>query len=359
MKKPVCICLLLALLLSGCGMITQEPVQTPAPTAQPSMPAPTPEPTPEPSPEPTPEPSPTPTPEPETLTGWAVGSRVGVVYKTLERGMELPVIGEDGDYYVVELDGTRCYIWKYFFDAGQRAEWQPIIYSKGSISLYPMVYLEGEPVGHANYGKALRVVDDLGPIALVECDGVQGYVLRSETSVFDLWGGGYTGGGQDGGDIELSFRTGQRGGVVRLSSVQNGTVLGEGTEAYLAVLEEGDWVQVLSWDEEKCALYLDGLLGTVPRWAVRLEDEEPYEVWDGYTGYQTLIFKDYRLLEQAEELGANTRVHVLLDLGDRLLIAIDVKLYYVSADSVKDSPYVYDNGGGGGGTGGDWTDPVL
>ena len=383
------------LLLAACGKTgpaafeaTPEPLPTAAPT-------------PTPTPEPTPEPTPTPIPEPETVPGLTVASGIGAVYGTLERGAQLAIVDEEGDYYLVDMGEFIGLVEKQFLRPGsESAPEARTVYARGTVSLYPTVYLCGETVAEVPNNEALTAIDEFGPYLLVEKDEARGYILASEVGSAPVryggGGGGSSGGsgggsggssggssgggssgGADGGDIQLGFSNGQAGGFVRLSDDPLATVLGDGAELYLALFQPGEAVRVLDYDEESCLLYLGGLIGTVPRWAIQLETDEPYEAWEGYAAGSMTLYGDYRERVSAHEIGLNTPLKVLNDFGELLLVEYEGELYYAEADSVSQTQIQRRTGGGGGGSssgggggssggssgggssGGEWTEPVL
>ena len=378
MRKMLVVCLILLIcLLPGC--MGQPVYEAAEPTAE--FPAETPQitpiPTTAPTPEPTPEPTPTPTPEPETVPGLVVGSGIGAVYSALDRGTQLAIVGEDGEYYQVETGEFTGLIEKQFLrPESEAAPEARTVYARGTVSIYPTVYLCGEPVAEAHFNEALNAIDEFGPYLLVEKDDVQGYILSSETGNAPVYysGGGSSGGsgggssgGADGGDIQLGFSIVQKGGFVPLADNPLGLVWGDGAELYLTLLQPGETVKVLSFDEERCQLYLDGQIGTVPRWAIQLETDEPYEAWDGYAAKSITLYKDYRMLVPARDVNLNTPLNVLNDFGEMMLVELEDELYYAKPNSVSHTviQYSYSPGGGSGGgssggsSGGEWTDPVL
>lgn len=368
MRKMLCICLILLLcLLAGCaGTETEPPAATEAPAEE--TPAVTPSPTPEPVPTPTPEP--TPEPEPETVPGQVIANGIGAVYCRLDRGVQLEIIDELDEFYQVDMGGLTGMVEKQFLRPDdEAAPEERTVYALETISIYPTVYLEDDPVAQAVFNEAMTALDEFGAYLLVEKDGVRGYILTSQVGAAPVYysGGGSSGGGSsggaDGGDIQLGFAAGQPGGFVRLIDYRLANVLGDGVELYLTVLSKGDAVKVLSRENGICELYMNGLIARVPNWAVQLPEDEPYEEWDGFAAKGMSLYADYRMRVPARDVVLNTQVRVLQEFGDLLLVSLDDGLYYVPADCVSQTyiQYNYNSGGGssGGSSGGEWTDPVL
>ena len=370
MRKLISICLILSIcLLAGCaGMESALP-------AAPEMPAVTPTPTPTPEPEPTPTPEPTPEPEPETVPGQVIANGIGTVYCRLDRGAQLVIIDELENFNLVDMGGLIGLIEKQFLRPDdEAAPEERTVYARETVSIYPTVYMEDEPVAQAGFNEALTVLDEFGDIMLVGKDGLCGFILSSfvgDSPIYYSGGGsggsgdsgGGSSGGADGGDIQLGFAAGQSGGFIRLASSRPAHVLGNGVELYLTVLSRGDTVKVLSREDGMCKLYIDGLVAQVPDWAIQMPEDEPYVEWDGYAAKGMPLYADYRMRVPARDVVLNTQLHVLQDFGDLLLVSLEEELYYVPADCVSQNyiQYNYNPGGGssGGSSGGEWTDPVL
>lgn len=369
MKHSI-VALLLAFvfLLSACGTTAPEPT-----------PEPTPLPTPAPTPKPTPAPTPTPIPEPDTEPGTVRADSFGAVFAHLSRGDVLNITGEEGDYYVVDLDGMTGYVEKRLVrPADEEAPEEREMYAANKpLEMYDNPYFEGEPVKLKNNEK-LNVVDIYGDLAVVEKEetlySMHVTSLRDRPIVYQSGGGGGGGddggggssGGQDGGDIHLGAVIGGAK-IRRLADASTGTVVANGTELYCALLSSGDAVKVLEADDETCTLYYSlDVTGTVPRWLIEMEGDEGYEPWDGYARPKAVVYPDHRMVQEGTALATNTVVTVLWDIGDGNYVAtIDGEtLGYIAAQNVQATKIVFSTGGGGGG-GGDssggqeWTEPVL
>ena len=179
MRKLISVCLILSLiLLAGCaGLEIVPPEATEEPVAE--TPAPTPEPTPEPAPTPTPEP--TPEPEPETIAGQVIANGIGTVYCRLDRGAQLIIIEDLGDYYQVDMGGLIGLVEKQFLRPdGEAAPEERTVYAHEALSIYPTVYREDEPLAQAGFNEALTALDAFGDYLLVETRPPDGYNLRTE-----------------------------------------------------------------------------------------------------------------------------------------------------------------------------------
>lgn len=357
----ILLALLLSLVLVGCSGAAL-PAGTPEPTPTPVL---TPEPTP--TPVPTPAPTPSPTPEPAGEMGMVRANGVGIILTLLPRGHSLPITGERDDFYIVSIDGTDALVEKRFVRLESAAAYEAWDgYAKDKTELFATAYLEGEPVAALKLNAKVCVVEDLAGALLIEWEDVQGYVDPAQISKTKIsGGGGGGGGGADGGDIQLARRPGRRPHIVRLHMGEEqaapifpctGTVLADQTEACLLLCNRGDNIRIIDQDANVYYTLIDGRLGTVYKRFIRLESEEAYAEWDGYSDNDVPFYAEWRMRTTIKKLPRNTELHVLDDLGACYLVETGGMQGYLAKEKVSIDKYAAPSGGGGGG---EWTEPVL
>ncbi|MBQ3504498.1 MAG: hypothetical protein IJA75_07325 [Oscillospiraceae bacterium] len=132
------------------------------------------------------------------------------------------------------------------------------------------------------------------------------------------------------------------------------TVQADKTGLILSIVNRGDTVEVVGeFDEDHYAVKLETGYGLVQKRLVRLEGEEPYVGWEGYARYNAMLYPSY-ILRTAEgtTLNMNTRVQVLEDLGDVLLVQWEQTLGFME-ESMVSTTYIKPATGGGSADGGD------
>lgn len=134
------------------------------------------------------------------------------------------------------------------------------------------------------------------------------------------------------------------------------TVLADNTGVVLTTVNRGDQVDIVDeYDETYYVVKLETGYGLVEKRLVRPEGEEPYKTWEGYARYGALLYPRY-ILRAAEgtTLNMNTRIQVLEELGDVLLVQWEETMGYV-AKSMVSTTYIKPATGGGSADGGDIT----
>lgn len=378
--KKISVFLLCALLLvaAGCGKEPKEAEPTAAPYEAPTeAPAqvPTEEPTPEPTatPEPTPEPTPTATPVPSGDPAFLKVDNIGLLAGTAKMGDVLDITGEEGDYYVVSLDGEMVLISKKMVQLSHEApyaEWEG--YARSGAKLNESPYMTGNDIESLGLNTAIAVKADLGDTLLVEVNGKVGYMhLRdvSTSKIATYSGGGSSSGGgdtgSDGDDIELSNH-GTLGGILRLSNAAQyptqGTVLAEGAELYYCIMNSSIPVTVIPADGEnkgmKAVLY-NGFVGAVPEELVRMDGDKPFEPWMGYAIANASAYGNHRKLGEIQTLGRNTELTVVDEIGSLYLVKVGEVTCFMEADQISKTKIKSSSGGSSSGGGDDWTEPVL
>ena len=377
------ICLIFA--LSACGEINADVEEHPnkAEQIQIEPPASKPSDVPEPLPE----------PDPAGEKGIAAAYGIGVLYVTAERGTHVEIIGEDEAYYIVVFDGIELYIEKCFVrDVTAGIPEERTAYAMYGAEIYPGPYLTGEPVEKLQLNSILKVLDEFGDLMLVRSDRSEGYI--SAALVSPVWISSSAGdgnnstesgqdssgsafiGGEDGGDITLGGR--KTGAVVpvmlsaRYEELQSGNkaptqgmILADGTELYLGIVYPGDELMVLSAEGRITEIYTSRGTGTLPRWAVLLGDEDPYETWNGYAAYDAKLYDSYRLTGVYKGINLNTEISVILQTDDGYFVRLSDGTYgYTDRTAVSRNMTVFYESGDDSAPAtepdvGEWTDPVL
>ena len=353
---------------------TPDVAPTLAPAVQTEAPAPTAAPTAEPTPEPTPEPTAEPTPAPQNGTARVDG--IGIVVKLFNRGDEVTLTGEQDDYYIVALDDGDVLVEKELIRLStERDSAETNAYANSETRLYDNPYLEGTPIATLSRNTQVTVIDSFGGRSLVRYGEQTGFMKAGDLAAGYQGNYYYNGGsttGVDGGDITLGAIGGTRGRYVSLAAVgypKTGKVLADGTEGYLRFLKAGETVTVIEIDpgkdkdriegDEKCILSDSGRTGTVPRWEVILEGDEPYQEWTGYSVINGELYDNYRLLgKPIQTLRLNSELKVIFATQDVLVVKTDTDYAYIAQEDVTEKPTVY-SGGGGGNSEAEWTAPVL
>ena len=376
MKKCLCVLLSMMLLFSlvGCTSANDASGNVSGNTSAPQNSF-----TLEPTGTPTPVPTPTATPEPKGEPGYARSDGVGLIYAFLNRGDVVEVVAEDGDYYVVSLDGLEVLVEKRLVAmliAGEYETWTG--YARNKAPVYADFHMIGEIVQELKTNATVIVLADLGNCYLVILENESvGYIPSNSVSKSKISGdggdgGGGGGGGSDGGDIVLGA-FGGRFSAVRLGTSTDSseefipgqaTVLMDQTEAYIRFLSKDEAVKVIDANESYYVVLESGTVLSVVKFLLRLESEHKYEPWNGYARSQAPLYTTFWLEGDAIKLKKNKELVVLEDLGYCYLVEVDgsfgfVPIDQVSVDKQKSEGENGGNDGGNGGGGGEWTEPVL
>lgn len=137
-----------------------------------------------------------------------------------------------------------------------------------------------------------------------------------------------------------------------LPETEDAAVLADHVPAILAIFSRGDTLDVVGeYDESHYVVKLEQGYGLVEKQLLALPDAESYEVWTGYARWNARLYSNYRLSGvPIQSLTTNTRVEVLDDLGEVLVVKVGDLTGFLSADTVSRS--VIQGGGSSGGSGG-------
>lgn len=368
MKKWVCVLTSMMLLFSfvGCASTNDasENASGDASAVQNSF-------TPEPTGTPTPVPTPTTTPEPESELGYARADGAGLIYAFFNRGEVVEVIGEDGDYYVLSLEGQEVLVEKRLIamlDAEEYSTWTG--YARSKASVYASFHMIDEAVETLTTNTQLTVLADLDGCYLVQLeDGMLGYIKADQVSKSKISSGGSSGnssGGSDGGDISLGACH-KMADQMPFPFFMNNTseeivgqakVLADGVEAYVRFINRNDSVKVIDEDDSYYfVLESDGIL-YIEKFLIRFEDDGEYEQWNGYAQSKAPLFNNFWFYGDSESLSRNTEMVVLDDLGYCYLVDVAGTIGYLATDQVSTEKLKSSESSNNGGSS-EWTDPVY
>lgn len=367
MKNKVCLCIAAWIIFSiGCAGVTPTPtyiaiVPEATPVSQTASPCPT----------------ESATPEPEGEPAIVRVDAVGAVLKLMNRDETVSVIEERDIYYVIQTDGITALIEKRYVRLEHAAPYESWTgYVKTDTMVYDTAYLDGEAFVSLKLNTAVTVLDAPGDALLITWESNYGYV-RSDSVMYKPaagggGGAGSGGGSSDGGDIQLSTDRISFGRYSRLAVLYEtessplptdgsfpctGTVLADGTEVYLVILNSGDDVRVLDADDNNYFVLTADGVGTVPKRLIRLMSEAPYAEWDGFADNEASFFSDYRMRNEIDKLKRNTELRIIDDLGDCYLVEAAGVTGYVRKSQTGSEAFAAPSGGSGGGQ--EWTEPVL
>ena len=381
MKKGIVLALVFLLLLSmtACGSqskettpATSEATEVPAEaTTEPTVPAPT---------------------EPAWEPGVVRAGYGEAAYRIFDIGTQLKVVGKFRSYYVVEQEDVNLLVNTDLL----RLESDPVFeswtgYSKSGTEVFDNPYFRGEPIATLNQNTSVTVLESSGNWACIEWAEGTGYVRAEKLSKWRISSGGSSGGGggggggsSDGTDVPIGSLTSAEYSFkpqIHLLGAYYGpetekpfeairaTVLANHTEGYICILVRGDTVKVTAWDEETATIWLgDDIYAQVPRWLLKLEGEEAYEAWTGYSRWNGIVYEEHQMRTESFTLSTNKQVTVLDELEDCYVVEYEGRIGYMNPDKVSANRISTGGsggsgsgggGGGGGGGGATWTPPAL
>ncbi len=352
MKKLLFVLLALSLLLcAGCRPNqAQAPDQTQpsAPVSQPSEPATDPT---DPTDPPVIEPE-----IPETQDYTLKARNVPAVLAILQRDQVVDLVEEfDGEHYIVKVGQLYGLVeTQYLRLPGQEpyAAWTGYAYHNARA--YDHVRLQGEAT-KLSMNTKLEVLEGFEDVLLVKVNDKLCYVATGDVSksYIQYSGGGNSGGGADGGDIELSVP--QSGAVTGQA-----TVLADGVE--LVLCRVSDTIQVITEDgfaqpwDGYLTVYIDGLCAYVQDGFVFGSDEEEYTPWTGYAALNAKVFTNFYLLgDAANKPALNAKLEIVGELDNCYILAHQDGEAYIAKELVNKAPVTYSSGGGGD----EWSPPAM
>ena len=323
-------------------------------------------------------------PVPQTVCGTARVQNTPAVLSTKMRGDQVEVVGEyDDAHYVIKTAEGYGLVRKELIRMEGEEEYESWTgYAYWQAEFYSDLFLTGEPAQKLATNTKVAVLDDLGYCYVVQVDDAVGYIKPNRISKWRFTSGGSSSGGgsgggssggKDGGDISLSYH----GGIQLLAAIEQsgevtgtGTILADGTEVILGYFNVGEEIPVVVEDgfaENKagfCTIYLDGLYAWVEESLVAANEEDTFEVWDGYSRWSAEVYDNYRLMgTPVDKLNTNAKVHIVDELENCYMVEIGESTGFMAKDMVSKWRYSTggssSGGGSGGGGGSEWTPPAL
>lgn len=351
--------------------------------------------------------------EPEWEEGIARAAQAEALRKTFDQGTQVQVLGQYGDYYVVEGQEEDLLVEKRFLrlDSEESPE-EETRYAKWNALVFDNVYFRGEPIATLNTNTKLTILEGKDSWYQISWADGEGYVKADQTNKYRYTSGsgnsdggssgggstgGSSGGSRDGTDVDLGQLRFNGGVSVTLLGAYygpeqepdftpgQGKILAEDVEGYLLLWNRGDSLKVTEHDETSCTIWVEEeLYVTLPRYLVTLEGDEAYESWTGYSRSQAVVYQEYQMRNESKKLRINQEVTVLDELAEQCysyfypgcyVVEVDGEIGYMSANDVRPNRFATSSpstgeesygGGGSGSTGGGgsssgdtWTPPVL
>lgn len=271
-------------------------------------------------------------------------------------------------------------------------------YAKYNTQVFDNVYLKGEPIATLTTNTKVKVLEGKDNWLYIQWADGEGYVPVEKISKWyiqsrkseDGGGGGSGGSGgsgaADGTNVPIGSLTAARDFNAQLHLLGAyygpemeaefepgmGKILAKDTEAYITLLLRDDEAKVTAYDEETITIWLeDEFYAELPRWLLRLEGDEEYEPWTGYSRWQGIVYEEYQLRNELLTLNTNKKVTVLDKLPDCYVVEYEGQVGYMLLDKVSERMISTGGGsgdggsggggssGGGGGSGATWTPPLM
>lgn len=385
MKRVITLALAVVLLLTlaSCGKKEAEP--TVAPTEAPVIEAT------EAAPE-----TQAPSGEPEWEPGVSRANYGEAVYAYLDAGTEVNVIGQYGDYYVIEGEEIDLLVYNEYVRLDNEEDFEGWNgYAKSNTEVFDNVKLEGEAIATLKRNTKVTVLEGKGNWLLIEWDEGKGYVAANMVSKWFIQNKSSSGGAYYGNAVGGAGTPGDGTGVnlgdvaaadvdVKLQllgayygpeqeadfEADEGTILADSTEAYITLLFRDDEVKVTEYDDEFAVIWLEGeLTAKLPRFLLYLEGDEEYESWTAYSRWNGIIYEENQLRNEHKKLYTNKEMTVIDELPNCYVVEFEGEIGYIEKDKVSETKIRTSSGsgdgyyapGGGAAGGGNWgySNPIL
>ena len=332
--------------------------------------------------------------EPEWEEGIARAAQAEALRKTFDLGAQVQVLGQYGDYYVVEGQEENLLVEKRFLRLeSEEALEEETRYAKWNALVFDNVYFRGEPIATLGSNTKLTILEGKDDWYRVSWADGEGYMKAEQSNKYAYSGGsGSSGGGSsgswDGTDVDLGLLSYDGGVTLTLLGAYYGPeqepdftpeqakILADDVEAYLLLWNRGDSLKITQCDEANCAVWIqDDLYVTLPRYLVAMEEDEAYESWTGYSRSQAVVYQEYQMRNESKKLRINQEVTVLDELAEKCysyfypgcyVVEVDGEIGYMSAEDVGRNRFSTatpggSTGGSSGSSGSDntWTPPLL
>ena len=137
----------------------------------------------------------------------------------------------------------------------------------------------------------------------------------------------------------------------------SGTALADHTVYVMTVLARDTQVEIVGeYNEEYLIVKLEQGYGLIAKLLVHMEGTDAYKQWQGYAKSNAKFYDNYHLIPGNEtKQKKNTKIQVLEDLGESLLVQIGEAVGYMRAEEISKTKIKSSSGSGnsGGNDGGD------
>lgn len=257
---------------------------------------------------------------------------LGVEWKKLAEGDILTVTGENGDYYISELDGIGIYVEKRVIRlATEHDSDGSEAFTRQDSCVYDNVDFDGAAVQKLNLNTKVKVQCSKADWAYITWNGGKGYVAAANLSTVKL--------DETAPSAELTVKSYPcfGSGTSPLQPVR-GYALAAGVPCYIAYLNRGDRVEYMSLGADSCGVLIGGNIGMVPRMFIRASDEPEYEKWNAYAAKDSVLCRDYTLRGEFTVLEENTLLQILDEFNGVYLAERDGEYGFIPAGSVAPAP---------------------
>lgn len=321
-----------------------------------------------------------PTLPPPTQPDWQLGIvRAGpaeAISTHFQKGDTLEIVGAFQDYYVVCGSDGNLLVEKRFLRSADEAPFECWTgYAHSGTTVYASVFLTGDVVADLAPNQAVTVEEGKEDWLFITWDAGEGYVSKAQLGTAPVYphsgssGSGSAGSApdsgsgapaQDGTDVDVGSLCAEGGyGSIVLLSCYDGAqvescpeagpalVIADQIPGYALLLSRGDAVKVTEYDDQQVTIWLDeGRSATLPRFLLRLSEDEAPTSQTFYSASGASVYSDYHLNETAlDALPVNTPVEVLETISEFCVVSIDSEIFYMSPNQLSATPYIIGSSG--------------
>lgn len=277
-------------------------------------------------------------------TGKCIVSDAYASYVTFNRGEQIDIVNDDGDFYYVDYNGVLLAIDSNYI----RTQNDPVFeeytgYTKKKAKLYSDANCE-EEIKSFKLNDEVKVIDKFLDVAIVEVDGevcymnvdniskskIKEYVVEKQetTSQNNTTGGGNNNPSlepqdNDGESIdisELAYYSSSKTIKLDTNNVIKARVIVDGTVAYIASYKRDDVVYIYGQEDDNYIVLVDGRFGKIEKKFIRKDCEEySYDNWKAYVNGSSIAYGEYQKKNVVAKYKTNDRVEVI-DEFDKIAI---------------------------------------
>ena len=283
-----------------------------------------------------------------------------IEYSTVNRGDEIGIIDEDDKYYYFNKDNLTLAILKDFVRTENEEPFESFTgYARSGRGIYTNYDLK-ERIKKLSLNDEVNVIDGFLGVYYVEYEGTYGYmdedsISRSKISTYvapkiteqapTSDGGSSHSHHDDGGggspapapepkfvpsfdepEINLHTFSIRNDDTVQCLAYVNevkGIVLADKIVVYLSVLQRGDAVNVVEENDDICVILIQGRKAKIEKDYIRLDSEEKYESWIGYTYGSSPVYYDYEMNNRIKRFDINDEVEVIDKIKDVCVVQLE------------------------------------